>query len=235
MFAGVDACKGGWIVAKSASWPCKEVPWLAVCPDFRAVLALTQDCRRVAVDIPIGIPSGKQLRLCDQEAKKFLSTNDHNHAAVFFTPPRECLTAKDAKAFQLLHARARKTGAGYPVWGIVRKIKEADERMIPELQKTVIEFHPELAWLRNARKNLSSKHTTEGISERKNVLRLLVPGLERLLRWNDFLGRAAAADDILDALIGIGVARDSVRNSTYCLPANTAEFDSKGLRMEMWY
>jgi predicted RNase H-like nuclease len=235
MFAGVDACKGGWIVAKSASWPCKQVPLLAVCPDFRAVLALTQDCRRVAVDIPIGIPSGKQLRRCDQEAKEFLRKSDHNSAAVFFTPPRESLVAKDAKEFQSLHMGARNKGAGYPVWGIVKKIKEADELMIPELQMTVIEFHPELAWLRSAGKNLSSKHTTQGISERKSVLRSLVPELEMLLRWKGFLGRAATQDDILDALIGMGVARESVRNSTYRWPLRFTESDSKGLRMKMWY
>jgi hypothetical protein len=31
MLAGVNACKGGWIVAKTASWPCSETPCLAIC------------------------------------------------------------------------------------------------------------------------------------------------------------------------------------------------------------
>jgi len=167
MLAGVDACKGGWIVARSLSWPCREAPCLAVCPDFRAVIALTPDCQRVAVDIPIGIPSGKQIRRCDQEAKDFLRANDHNPAAVFFTPPRECLPAENAKEFQRLHGLTRTTGAGYPVWGFMKKVKEANESMTPKLQGRIIEFHPELAWLRVAGRNLSSKHEDEGIAERK--------------------------------------------------------------------
>lgn len=235
MLAGVDACKGGWIVARSLSWPCREAPCLAVCPDFRAVIALTADCQRVAVDIPIGIPSGKQIRRCDQEAKDFLRANDHNPAAVFFTPPRECLPAENAKEFQRLHRLARTTGAGYPVWGFMKKVKEANESMTPKLQGRIIEFHPELAWLRIAGRNLSSKHEDEGIAERKKVLHPNVPELEHLLSWKDSLGRAAALDDLLDALIGLAVAKASLRDSPYRLPAKVPDTDIRGLRMEIWY
>jgi len=222
-------------VARSRSWPCREVPCLAVCPDFRAVLALTADCQRVAVDIPIGIPSGEQIRRCDVEAKDFLRENDHNPAAVFFTPPRESLPAESPREFQQLHKRARKTGAGYPVWGILKKLKQANEAMTPELQEKIIEFHPELAWLHLAGRNLGSKHENEGITERKKVLLPMVPELEQLLSWKDFLGRAAALDDLLDSLIGLAVAKASLRNSPYRLPAGEPEIDKTGLRMEIWY
>jgi predicted RNase H-like nuclease len=235
MYAGVDACKGGWVVAKSKTWPCREAPLLAICADFASVIGLTEDCKRVAVDIPIGLPSGKQVRLCDREAKAFLQKNDHNPAAVFFTPPRESLSAETADEFQKLHKKARDVGAGYPVWGIVSKIKQADEVMTPKLQETIIEFHPELAWLRIAGQNLTTKHDNEGIAERKRVLRKFVPELERILRWKDFLGRAAAADDLLDALVGIGVAKNSLRGSVCRLPDKAGGTDSTGLRMEIWY
>ncbi len=235
MYAGVDACKGGWVVAKSKTWPCRGVPLLAICAEFVSVIALTTDCKRVAVDIPIGIPTGKQVRLCDREAKSFLQKNDHNPAAVFFTPPRESLSCENPDEFQKLHRKAREVGAGYPVWGIVSKIKQADELMTPELQDTIIEFHPELAWLRLAGQNLATKHDNEGIAERKKVLRKYVPELERILRWKDFLGRAAAVDDLLDALVGIGVAKDSLKGSPWRLPNDIDEVDKTGLRMEIWY
>jgi len=235
MLAGVDACRGGWIVAKGPSWPCRETPCLGVCPDFRAVLSLTADCQRVAVDIPIGIPSGKQIRRCDREAKDFLRRNGHNPAAVFFTPPRECIPAEEVKEFQKLHKLARNVGAGYPVWGIMKKIKQADEAMTSELQERIIEFHPELAWLRLSAKKLVSKHKDEGIAERKVLIHLVVPELEQLLSWKDFLGRAAAFDDLLDALVGLAVAEASLHNSAYRLPANDGEIDVTGLRMEIWY
>jgi len=233
MFAGVDACKGGWIVAKSGAWPCREMPTLAVCPDFRTVLALTADCHRVAVDIPIGLPSARHLRACDVEAKKLLS--GHNTSALFYAPPRETLSAESPREFQKLHRKCRGTGAGLPVWGFLPKVKEANAAMTPALQKRIIEFHPELTWFRTGGENLESKHTPEGIAERKNLLRRFVPDLERALRWKDFLGRAAAHDDLLDALIGIGVARGSLRNSPYLLPAHKTEYAKSGLRMEIWY
>ncbi len=228
----MDACKGG-CVARSETWPCRIAPTLAVCPDFRAVLALTEDCQRVAVDIPIGLPSGKQIRRCDLEAKKLLS--GHNTSALFYAPPRETLAAETPKEFQRLHRKTRQVGAGLPVWGFLAKVKEANAAMTPALQKRIVEFHPELTWFRLAGENLESKHTPEGIVERKKLLRRAVPQLEQLLRWKDFLGRAAALDDLLDALVGLAVAKASLKHHPCHLPDGRTELDRSGLRMEMWY
>jgi predicted RNase H-like nuclease len=233
MYGGVDACKGGWVVAKSKAWPCREVPVLAICPDFASMIALTMDCKRVAVDIPIGLSKGKHLRKCDLEAKKMLS--GHNTSALFYAPPRETLLAETPEDFQRLHRKARGIGAGLPVWGFLPKVKEANKGMTAELQKRIVEFHPELTWFRMAGENLETKHSPEGIAERKKVLRKFVPELERVLRWKDFLGRAAAIDDLLDALAGIGVAKDSLRGSPCKLPDKIEEIDATGLRMEIWY
>lgn len=233
MYGGVDACKGGWVVAKSETWPCRDVPVLAVCADFASVVALTKDCKRVAVDIPIGLASGKRIRKCDLEAKKMLS--GHNTSALFYAPPRETLEAETPREFQRLHRKARGTGAGLPVWGFLPKVKEANKAMRGELQKRIVEFHPELTWLRLAGENLETKHSQEGLADRKRVLRKFVPELERILRWKDFLGRAAAIDDLLDALVGLAVAKDSLRGSRCKLPDGVEEVDVTGLRMEIWY
>jgi len=233
MYAGVDACKGGWVVAKNKGWPWREAPVLAICPDFASVIALTMECKRVAVDIPIGIPGGNRIRKCDLEAKKMLS--GHNTAALFYAPPRETLSAETPEEFQRLHRKARGSGAGLPVWGFLPKVIEANRAMTAALQKRIVEFHPELTWFRLAGETLETKHSPEGIAERKKVLRKLVPDLERVLRWKDFLGRAAAIDDLLDALVGIAVAKDSLRGSPCKLPDKTEEMDATGLRMEIWY
>ncbi len=233
MFAGVDACKGGWVVAKSTTWPCKRPPVLAICPNFSAVIALTMDCKKVAVDIPIGLSRGRHIRKCDLEAKKMLS--GHNTSALFYAPPRETLSAKTPQDFQRLHRLARGVGAGLPVWGFLSKVREANAVMTAELQKRVVEFHPELTWFRMAGESLETKHSPEGIADRKRVLRRFVPGLEGVLRWKDFLGRAAALDDLLDALAGIAVAKDTLHGTVCRLPDEVNEMDSTGLRMEIWY
>jgi len=79
--------------------------------------------------------------------------------------------------------------------------------------------HRDLACFRTAAKNLESKHPPEGIVERKKIVGKLVRDLERLLRWKDFLGCAAVHDDLLDALVGIGVAKASLRGSPLSLAA----------------
>ena len=60
MIAGVDGCKAGWIIALAAGWPCVEPPYLLLCRDFQALLAVTAECRAVMVDMPIGLPAGPE-------------------------------------------------------------------------------------------------------------------------------------------------------------------------------
>ena len=107
--------------------------------------------------------------------------------------------------------------------------------MKPFLQRRVVEFHPELAWMRLAGHSLGSKHTQEGIAERKKLLCQAVPELEGILRWKYRLGRGASLDDILDALVGISVAKASLQDPSHRVPYSNSEFDKAGLRMEIWY
>ena len=58
MIAGVDGCRGGWLVAKSECWPFRTPLTLNVCKSFAEVLDATQDCESVVVDMPIGLPKG---------------------------------------------------------------------------------------------------------------------------------------------------------------------------------
>lgn len=232
-FAGVDASKGGWVVALADGWPCREKPTLILCPDFATVVKFTSNCECVAVDIPIGLSSGKAVRQCDIEAKKLLS--GHNPSALFYAPPRETLQAETPREFQRMHRKLRGVGAGLPVWGFLPKLKEANEVMTPILQRRILEFHPELTWMRLAGGDLPSKHTQEGIAARKKLLHKSVPELEKVLRWKDFLGRAAAQDDLLDAIAGIAVARAATSGTPYRLPQESMPTDAIGLRMEMWY
>jgi predicted RNase H-like nuclease len=234
MIASADGCRGGWLVVKSNSWPCEDTPYLAICADFRALVEFTRDCERVVVDIPIGLPAGTQIRSCDVKAKDLLS-KDGASSAVFHAPPRETLPAKTPEEFQKLHKEARKKGAGLPVWGILPKIKEADETMTPELQRSVCEFHPELVWLRVAGRYLGSKHEKSGLANRVDVLDAYVPSLKRVLQWKEHLGAAAKLDDTLDAMIGLAAADASLKSRKYKLPQDVTETDTTGLLMEMWY
>ena len=219
-------------MAKTESWPCREAPLLAVCRNFRTMIAYTLDCERIAVDIPIGLPSGASMRHCDVEAKKLLVGG--NPSSLFYAPPAETLDAETPADFQRLHRAARNVGAGLPVWGILPKVKEANVAMTSVLQERIVEFHPELSWFRLAGEALDSKHTREGIGQRRALLEMLEPEFDQIFRWKFFLGKAAALDDLLDAIVGIKVATDS-RDSLHRLPSGATQRSVTGLRMEIWY
>ena len=232
MIAAVDGCRGGWLLVKSSSWPCVEIPTAAICPNFSSVLQLTSDCSFVCVDIPIGLPSGRQIRQCDIEARELLGPQGQTR--VFLAPPRECLNEVSPEDFQNSHRKCRDKGAGLPVWGLLKKIKEVDDLMTSRIQAKIIEFHPELAWWRTGGRTLDSKHQQIGISQREEILGKHIPGLDELLRWKDRLGSAAKVDDLLDALIGLSVA-ERVRAKAGCFVPASTESDVRGLTMKIWY
>jgi predicted RNase H-like nuclease len=240
MLAGVDGCKNGWIVALGQQWPCHEPVRIEFCPNFRAVLDATARCDVVAVDMPIGLPDGSDVRECDLSAQKALG---HQRNSIFLTPPRSCIEAGDAVAFQSMHRQIRGTGAGLPVWGIVPKMCEVnrimEERIAnePTIQDRVIEFHPELTWQRLAGSSrLSSKKSAEGIFQRLSLLEQTSEGWLPPFPHN--ISGNPTIDDVLDAVVGISAALCFLKRNALGVrrhPVNEPRRNSAGLRMEIWY
>jgi predicted RNase H-like nuclease len=239
MLAGVDGCRNGWIVAIGRSWPIHEPVRIEFCPNFKAVLEAAKTCEAVAVDMPIGVPDGSELRECDLCAQKAL---ERQGSSVFLTPPRSCLEAKNVIEFQSMHKAIMGKGAGLPVWGIIPKMLEVnrviEDRIAsdPTLQDRIIEFHPELTWqcLAGSSK-LFSKRVTEGVLQRICLLERL--SQDWLPSFTEKIPGNPAIDDVLDAIVGISAAHcfmnraDGIRRH----PTGMPKRNSKGLRMEIWY
>ncbi len=233
--AGVDGSRAGWVVSLADCWPCPTPPHLVICRDFAGVLAVTANCQAIVVDMPIGLPSGSEIRLCDQLARDLLGPAGSSR--VFNTPPRAALAAQTPGEFQQRHRCLTGKGAELPVWGIVPKLREVDAAMTPALQGKVFEFHPEVAWMCLSGATLSSKRSEAGRRERLGLLRSEVPCVEELLAWHRALGSAAQGDDLLDALVGLTTAQ-AIASGPDCsrrLPPDQPPVDERGLRMEMWY
>ena len=226
-------------MAFGQSWPCHEPVRIDFCPDFRAVLESTQTCEVVAVDMPIGLPDGSELRDCDLSAQKALG---RKRSSVFLTPPRSSIEAESGPEFQSMHRASRGIGAGYPVWGIVPKMLEVNRILEghitsdPALQDRVIEFHPELTWQRLAGSfELSSKRIAEGVLQRISLLDQLslgwLPSFPQRIPGNP------AIDDVLDAVVGISAAQCFVNRADGIQrhPVGEPKRSAKGLRMEIWY
>ncbi len=58
-------------------------------------LELTDSCEIVVVDIPIGLPEGKEPRLCDLQVRERLGKDGSNR--VFLAPPRKALGVEDCE------------------------------------------------------------------------------------------------------------------------------------------
>jgi predicted RNase H-like nuclease len=184
--------------------------------------------------MPIGLPSGGEPRTCDLEARNALGKSGQTR--FFLCPPRQCLDADTPEEFQKRFKKLTGKGAGLPVWGIVRKIKEVDAEMTPELQDRVMEFHPELAWKGLAGTVLDSKHGAEGLLHRINILNkhetAWLPGLK-----TRHLPSKVKLDDVLDCLVGLSVAHAITEDPSYKnrIPRSDPPKDERRLRMELWF
>lgn len=231
--AGVDGCRGGWLVARLDTRKQSFEPSV-VLKMFYAVLALTDPAPDViALDLPIGLPDVWMPggRPCDRAARTRLG---RPRASSVFSPPiRRFLTAT---CFDQVSGLSRQA------FGILPKITEVDRIMTVKVQSRVHEAHPELAFwrLRNEAAARYNKKTVEGREERLTAL--ASAGHPAFLRAiEDFRSgstrifrREAASDDLLDAYALTWTALRIVEGRACRLP-DPPPIDAKGLRMEIWY
>lgn len=190
---GVDGCPGGWVAALVRG---HHVRWYA--GSFADLLGLPAAV--VAVDIPIGLPSGGERRRCDVAARQLLGTQ---RSSVFFAPPRTALHAPTQAEATVLSRAAGSVGVSIQTFHILAKVAEVDALLAAGADPggRVVEVHPEvslhrLAGASTAQEPLPPKRTAAGRRQRLAVLRTWLPRLELPVRRP---GRATA-DDCLDAL-----------------------------------
>jgi predicted RNase H-like nuclease len=203
--AGVDGCRGGWVVALSAAiatagGALADVE-VTVVPTFAEVLRL--GAAIVAVDIPIGLPDAG-ARACDVSARRLLGPR---RSSVFPAPVRAALDAH-AQGWEATLAASRAaagTGLSRQAFHLLPKVAEVDDALAVGPGARVVEAHPELAFVRLAGEPPAHpKRVAEGRAHRIALLRPVVPHVDDLLRDRP---RGCAADDLLDALALLGTAR----------------------------
>lgn len=186
--------------------------------------------------MPLGLPADGCRRDCDGLAKRALG---RHHSRVFPAPPRSLLSCADYAAFNREHRR-QFDGAGVSrqTFGLMAKLRETDRALTPDLQETVCEFHPELVWQRLAGELVPSKHQPVGLELRWRLLTERFPGFGTLRGRQRTLGAGVKEDDLLDALVGLELARrwvaDPDGTGVTRLPAQPTH-DARGLRMEIWF
>jgi predicted RNase H-like nuclease len=233
----VDGCPGGWIVvlagmAADAEQPVQMIGRL--CTAFAAVLALPERPVSIAVDMPIGLldratPGG---RICDREARALLGRP--RASSVFSPPTRNALAARCYGEVAALNG----AGMSKEAFNILPKIREVDTLLDSAWQDTLVEAHPELAFLGFAGRPMQhNKRTPAGRRERMKLLRQILGKVcvdPAHVRAEHGLSRVGV-DDVLDACALAIVAARRWREAAQRLPARNPPRDAKGLRMEIWY
>jgi predicted RNase H-like nuclease len=227
-FAGADGCPGGWIVviAANASGGLALLD-VRVLPNFAALLEATSACAAVAVDIPIGLAEDGR-RTADFLARDRIGPR---RSSVFPVPARLLLGASSYPEANALSRSALGKGLSAQAFGILSKIREADACMTPTMQSRVVETHPDVSFSALALRHLlQPKHRPAGRAER---LRILETAYGPVVRDATPLP-GAAWDDLYDACVLAWTASRVAHGTAVRLPAE-AEFDSRGLRMQIVY
>jgi predicted RNase H-like nuclease len=248
-FAGVDACRGGWLVAFVR--PRRgEIPPPRIIQEFADILESTEKPRIVAVDIPIGLPEQSEVRgrAPEREVRPLLGKLK---SSVFRVPSRRTIEVGADNAIsgnkeRYLHccAIARSTSLDKKAFGkqsfcLFRKIIQVDRVLRTEKHpnQRVFEVHPELAfWRLNGSEPLSEP--------KKRKHRCYGPGVacrRRLLikeGFPDDIVHAAPPDgadydDLLDALACAAIARRIHNKSAQSFP-QAYRCDAFDLRMAIW-
>jgi acyl-CoA thioesterase len=145
----------------------------------------------VAVDIPIGIPE-QGRREADLEAQRFVGAR---RSTVFFTPPRAVLEAETYEEARRVAVVATGKSISSQSYALRGRILEADP--LARADARIVEVHPEVSFCELAARPLrSSKHTPEGLRERRALLEeagLVLPERPRGVPEADLLDAAVAA------------------------------------------
>ena len=177
--AGVDGCRGGWLVARDGG--------------VELITALTTLLERFAligIDMPIGLPDGGG-RAADRDARRFLGTR---RSTVFSVPPRAVLAHTTYAAANAACRRSYGHGLTVQCFNLFPKMREVDALAADVARDRVVEIHPECAFARMAGAPLPPKRTAEGRQLRSALVRTLV-GID----VDGVRVRGAAAHDVLDA------------------------------------
>jgi acyl-CoA thioesterase len=165
----------------------------------------------VAVDIPIGIPA-QGRREADQAAQRFVGAR---RSTVFFTPPRPVLEAQTYEEARRVAVATTGKSISSQAYALRARILEADP--LARADARIVEVHPEVSFCELAGGPLrSSKHTTEGLRER----RALLEGAGLVLPVRP---RGVPEADLLDAAVAAWSAARYARGEAQPLPAGYPE------------
>ena len=223
MIAGADWFQGTWLAVIEGEDGRITVRRVAEFSDFLG----WENLDLLVIDIPIGLQD-RGARSCDAQARKAIGPRG---SSVFPAPIRPALNARTHEEACRIWEDLEGKRCSIQAFGIYPMISEIDRSMSPELQERVREGHPELSFAHlNRGSGLEhSKHKPEGRQQRTEILEPHFPELRTHLSEPR---HQRGTIDLLDAFAMLWTARRVKRGVAIAIPER-AEYDARGLRMEM--
>jgi predicted RNase H-like nuclease len=224
LIAGVTPCGRGWLVASAKVQGTIFAP---EAPTFISSFVDVLDQRPaysvIALNAPVGYLDFRKKggRTCDREARLLLRARG---AAIQSAPVR--VSGKEIElAPENLDAISRT---------LLPRYREVAAEMAPFRQRTVYEVHSDLSFYQlNGEVPLRwSKHSEEGIKERRTLLEEKVIGVERILEPEEEVP-VASPFHLIDVAAFLWTSRRIFNHAAIRVPSDP-EWDEQGLRMEMY-
>ena len=216
---GVDGCRGGWIAAVIDNGRLKIEKYTAICditekyPTFDEFL----------LDMPIGLPSNKTDTRPDDIARRLIAPRT---STIFPVPCKKAIYA-DAYDERI---RENVLALGKSITpltnAIIPKMREVDEFLCGHIQykNKIKESHPEVCFAGlNGSVVMSRKSTSEGLTERLQILRKYLPQLSETEIKDNAREYRCNEDDVVDAICLAVVANLCKQGKTAIIPENPSE------------
>jgi predicted RNase H-like nuclease len=218
-FLGLDGFRWGWVAAWIGD---NGIQRFDYSPTLERLLSYPHTS--AMIDMPIGLPDLGH-RACDREAQEILGPS------VFTGVRRNFWTFETQDHANKYYRSKNQPCISAQLWSIRHKVRELDQLMSPERQRTLRETHPELVFRKlNNGVPLPTKHSESGRIQRIAILRKR--GFKELDRWMSHRwGTGIGRDDIIDACACAIAARDKTER----IPSGEPQVDRKNIKMEMWF
>ncbi len=230
--AGVDGCKGGWVVVFRHTKTGRGFPRFVA--NLTEIVEAAERPAWIAIDMPMGFadeaPRGG--RDCEKAARAILGPAGRA-SCVFSAPCRGALGTKDYPAANARNRKAHGVGLSKQAWNLFPKMRELDALLRARPDAPIFESHPELCFGRLAGEPLrAAKKTKDGQVQRLALL--AKEGFRDLPDWLDLFPRKhVAPDDVIDAAVVCLTALRRAKGAAERLPAQAPK-DRYGIEMAIW-
>ena len=223
--AGVDGAQKGWVVAFMPLRKGKGAH-LERFESFLEAKKSTKDlnCLAVAVDMPMGLLD-KQEQSIDSEIRRRLG---ERRSSLFPTPSTAVLDAETYEEALKINRNVLGKGISIQSWNLLPQIRQVREAIKPEETTMFFECHPETSFCELAKQPLSPKKTKIGSEERRDILRSVVPDLDKVL---ELLPTKCKIDDALDAFAAAWSAKRYVQNKAVIIGGEDCDSDGYPIRI----